>query len=665
MLVNEHLDILQFRGSTAAYLEPPTGEASFNLLRMARGSLALELGSAIREAKSSNVAVRRESVRLRDGARVRSISLEILPVRLPASDETCFQIFFQEAAASENLPPPDDQQDALLGSEREQEQLRRELAAARDYLQSVIEQQDAANEELRSANEEVLSANEELQSTNEELETAKEELQSSNEELTTLNEELQSRNAELGQLNNDLINLLGSVRIPIVMLGTDLRIRRFNQSAGAALNLLSADIGRPIGDLRTSVEMPDLERLLSDVISDVVVKEREVQDRDGRWFALRVHPYRTTDNRIDGAILTLVDIDAVKRSQQLLQAAEYTRAIVDTLPWPLLVLTADLRVKTANRSFYEIFRVSPQETEGRYLYKLGSGQWNIPSLCNLLRNMLPIAAHPTTIPPEMPAINEFEVERSFPAIGRRTMLLNARVLYQSKITPDQILLAIEDITVRKRSEEATARLAGIVEFSRDAVIGAPDAIGLKKEPVDLRLVISNAVEGTRSLIQGRGHNLHVSLGSRPLRLEGDAARLEQIVTHLLNNAAKFTDPGGSIWLTAERELFPWPAEGKAPEAKAEQVVIRVRDTGVGIPAEMLPRVFDLFVQVDRSPRRSQGGLGIGLFLVRTLVELHGGGVSVESAGPGQGSEFAVRLPIGSPGQAEANHLKDGKPRENP
>src|SRR4029077_16103469 len=194
--------------------------------------------------------------------------------------------------------------------------------STREYLQSVIEQQEAANEELRSANEEALSANEELQSTNEELETAKEELESVNEELTTVNEQLQFRNAELGRLNDDFTNLLESANLPMVVLGADLRIRRFTPAAVKLLNLLPVDVGRPIGDLQPNVAMPGLEALVAEVIAAAEVRDREVRDRDGHWYALHVHPYRTADERIDGAVVVLFDIDVAKVAQQRVQEAD-------------------------------------------------------------------------------------------------------------------------------------------------------------------------------------------------------------------------------------------------------------------------------------------------------------------------------------------------------
>ncbi|MGH8567214.1 MAG: PAS domain S-box protein, partial [Gammaproteobacteria bacterium] len=323
-------------------------------------------------------------------------------------------------------------------------QLRQELSSTREYLQSLIEQQDAANEELRSANEEILSSNEELQSTNEELETANEELQSTNEELSTVNEQLQHRNLEVNQTTNDLQNLLSSTAIPVVMVGPDLRIRRLTPPARKIMNLLPADLGRPIGDFRANVDVPDLEALIAEVIDEVQHREREVRDRGGRRYALRVHPYRTSDDKIDGAVLVLLDIEDLKRSQEEAgEARDYAEAIVATVREPLLVLDEKLRVLTANAAFYRTFGVQAAETHERLVYDLGNRQWDIPALRILLEQVLP----------HEHAFERFEVQHHFPQIGQKTMLLNARGLYRAGL-PSLILLAIEDITERKEAEAA-------------------------------------------------------------------------------------------------------------------------------------------------------------------------------------------------------------------
>ena len=458
VLVNNNLEVLQFRGRTGSYLEPPPGEASFNLLKMARENLSLELGAAIREAKKKNTPVRR-NVRLREQDAVRKIILEILPVKLSGSAEHCFLVLFEDAdkEPAVEAPRPAKKQIATE-KDRELEQLRAELTAAREYLQTITEQHDAANEELKCANEEVLSSNEELQSTNEQLGTAKEELQSTNEELQTLNEELQTRNIELNQLNNDLTNLLASVKVPILMLGNDLRVRRFNAAAAELLQLKPLMVGRPVLSIDSTLILRDLESLLMEVIDKVTQKEMEVRDHDGRWFSLRLHPYRTSDNRIEGVILAMVDIDDLKRAQEIL--LDYVAAMVDTVRAPLLVLNGDLRVNTANDAFCQTFHVSKAETENHLIYDLGNGQWNIPEL---RRSLSEILSGKTVL-------KDFEVAKGFPGIGRRMMLLNARRL-EPKTGVAMILLSIEDITEWKQIEEVNRWLAAIVESSDDAIIG--------------------------------------------------------------------------------------------------------------------------------------------------------------------------------------------------
>jgi len=226
VLVNDAMEILQFRGRTSSYLEPAPGTATFNVLKMAREGLLSELRAALLTARKRENPVRRENIQIKSNGNTRHVNVEVIPFLAPSRDRY-FVILFEDAIVPEE--PPQKKSRGERGDEepRQVARLKRELESTREYLQSIIEEQEAMNEELRSANEEIQSSNEELQSTNEELDTAKEELQSSNEELTTLNEELENRASELVEANNDLTNLLASIDIPIVMLDSALHIRRF------------------------------------------------------------------------------------------------------------------------------------------------------------------------------------------------------------------------------------------------------------------------------------------------------------------------------------------------------------------------------------------------------------------------------------------------------
>jgi two-component system CheB/CheR fusion protein len=310
--------------------------------------------------------------------------------------------------------------------------LREELASTKESLQAIIEEQEATNEELKSANEEIQSSNEELQSTNEELETAREELQSTNEELTTLNQELQTRNSELAYLNNDLTNLLNSVNIAVIILARDLTIRRFTATAEKLFNLIPSDLGRPLTDLTRNVRVPDLEQTIGEVIENLTAVEQEVQDNEGHWYALRIRPYRTQDNRIEGVVLMLLDIDELKRAMT---------QMVGIVRHPLLLLYSDLRVNQANDAFYRTFQVAPDETEDKLLYELGNGQWNMPGLRELLEEILP----------ERSEVHDYVVEHEFPKIGRRTIMVNARRFYGDERGVQRIAIAFEDVTDRPAS----------------------------------------------------------------------------------------------------------------------------------------------------------------------------------------------------------------------
>jgi len=445
VIVDDNLQILHFRGDTSPYLAPASGAASLHLLKMVKGDLLVDLRGAFHRSKKENKPVKREGIRVTSAGRAREVSIEVVPLSTLDSVERHFLILFEETqperAAAKTVKAPGRRKVEVGPSAK----LQQELMATREYLQAIIEEQETTNEELKAANEEVLSNNEELQSTNEELETAKEELQSTNEELVTLTEQQTSRNVELTQLNDDLRNVLDGIKIPILMLGNDRRIRRFTPSAEKVFNLLPTDVGRPIQNLRPNLDLPDLQPLISRAIDTLALQEQNVRDLDGHYYAMTVRPYRTSDNRIDGVLVSLVDTDAMTRSlEETRRARDFASAIVETVREPLVVLDSSLRVVTANRSLYSAFRMSPEEVEKQGIFELAGGAWNIPDLRKLLGQILPGNTQ----------FNDFRLSHVFPRIGRRTLLLNARRLYGERETPDLILLAIEDLTDREWTSEA-------------------------------------------------------------------------------------------------------------------------------------------------------------------------------------------------------------------
>jgi two-component system CheB/CheR fusion protein len=326
VIIDADLQVIEFRGHTGPFLELAPGKASLNVLKMAREGLRAELQAAIPKARQTDAPVRTEGLRVREGARLRDVSLEVLPLRQglegdasPAA-ERYFLIVFEEpgkrpaSGAEAPAPPEQRKQDPKTLSEMHIAELERELASTKEHLLAIIEELEATNEQLQTANEELFASHEELQTMNEELETAKEDLQATNEELTTVNEELERGNAELLQSIDELVSVLASVNIPIVMIGRDLRIRRFTPQAARVLSVIPSDVGRPIGDIRPKINVPDLERRIAEVIDSASAQEQEVQDHEGRWYSMRIRPYRTAKHGVAGVVLCLFDINDMTRS---------------------------------------------------------------------------------------------------------------------------------------------------------------------------------------------------------------------------------------------------------------------------------------------------------------------------------------------------------------
>src|SRR5262245_12084146 len=309
VVIDENMIVRQFRGKTAPYLEHTAGPATLNLLHMARPSLVPDIRATIHRALRTSQPARKERALVKRDGQVAEVNIEVVPFKVANADGTWLLVVFSDTGTIDTKAGKSKKKKGKSLREDEIGQMRDELSATKESLQAIIEEQEATNEELKSANEEIESSNEELQSTNEELETAKEELQSTNEELTTLNEELSNRNLEIMQINSDLSNLLSSIQIPIVMVDNNLMIRRATPAARQAFNITDTDVGRRMTELKPNIDIPDIEKLFHEVIDTLALRERQVRDSRGRRYSLRVRPYRTGDNKIDGAVLTLTDIN--------------------------------------------------------------------------------------------------------------------------------------------------------------------------------------------------------------------------------------------------------------------------------------------------------------------------------------------------------------------
>lgn len=580
ILIDDRLNIVQFRGQTSPYLEHASGAASLNLHRVAHPGILLQLMPAIKEAQQCGSTIFKGDLRIETQNGQREGTVEVIPLREPAT-KTSFCLILFDANSRPSKPEgraeiPESEKDVRI------RQLEEELESLRDYLHATNEAYEAALEESHSAQEELQSTNEEFLSGNEELITAREELQAANEELMTANEELLSRTRELQMLNTEL----GRAR-----------------------------------------------------------KEADFN-------------------------------------------ATYAESVIDTVAHPLLMLDQALIIQRANHAFYDTFLTNPGATLNQHLFKLGDGQWESSELRNLLEQVLVANT----------SVTAYKVSHDFTTLGHKTMLINARKVPAMENRSARLLLVFEDVTTNderldtlraddRRKDEFIAILAHELRNPLAPISNAVQLINMKTEDANLRqpldmierqvttltrlvndlMDISRVTRGQLSLdhrpvglvslltqvvssvmpfMDQRGHLVTVMLPETDVTVSGDATRLEQVFGNLLNNAGKYTDRGGNIVISLSVD------DGEA--------VISVSDDGAGIASSILPHVFDLFVQSDATRTRAAGGLGIGLTLVRQIVELHSGTVQAASEGIGKGSEFTIRLPLISEPYMEEAEGESGK-----
>jgi two-component system CheB/CheR fusion protein len=578
VLCDDDLNIIEYRGDTSAYLVNPSGSPSTNLQRLAKPEVFPALNDAIRQARQGGIAVRKTDLQTGNTGGRATASLEVHPVQTAGVEDRWFVIFFEgtQQGTGALLAPKEETLGALM-LQTLRHRLGRNIAAqARDLKDGEIGRLNAEivamRTQLRTMLEEHESSREQLKSSEEELLSSNEEFQSTNEELESAKEELQSLNEELSITNDEL------------------RYRNY-----------------------------ELKTVHDDVVG----------------------------------------------------ARDYADAIINTMSEPLLVLEPDLRVARANRAFYQAFRTTSGNTIGMMLYSLGNRQWDIPGLRELLEKILP----------QQTVVHDFEITHVFEIIGSRTMRINAaRVAGRAR---ELIVLTIEDVTQHQllvneletadhQKNEFLAMLAhelrnpltaisnsleiwerknvdadteqraratakrqlkheiGMIDDLLDVSRIIRGIVRLKAEPVNLTEVVQHSVAAMKPESDARQHELSLSLPVEALIVEGDAMRLEQIVTNLLGNAIKYTLPGGRISISLTRD--------------GDQATLSINDNGIGMAPDLLPTIFTIFVQAERPLDRKAAGLGLGLALVHRLVNLHHGTVRASSKGLGYGSTFVVQFP---------------------
>jgi len=677
VVVGPDFEILRFHGKLGRYFSPATGDASLNLLRLVDENLALDLRVLLHEARAhGGRATKHGAVFQSNGRTPSKVSLEAIPVA--PQDEgggLTIIVFSPETDAGPTTaspsPPP--------MRETRRDGFEDELTVTRELLRQVVEDQDAVRDDVHTANVELQSANEELQTTNEELETAKEELQATNEELHTVNQELQVRNQELNQLNADLNNLIASADISIVMLDAELRVRRFTPSAAALLRISSQDIGRDVRDLHASPDLGEVVPQLRAVLAARTAHDVEIRDHDGRWYTVRLHPYLDVEGRIDGVVISFIDVDTIRRSlAAATEARDYARAVVETVRSPLVELDADLRVRAANPCYHETFATTADEVIDHPLFDLADGGDDRAEAWRQLEGMTAGAQE----------IRDLKLDLRLRGGGVRKLVLSAREIQGGSAGERRILVAVQDVTaeraladaLRERADALAAAdhakdefLAGLSHELRTpltAIVGwsqhiVEEGLSVAEQAAAMQSILRNALAlnalvgdllDVSRVLNGNlalqlqaldlgpllaesrdsaapaaiSRSIHIDLVVPPglPTVNADRTRMRQVIDNLLSNALKFTPAGGTVRIELR------------DDAAAQSIV--VTDDGAGMTEEQLRRVFERYYQATPDGRT---GLGLGLSLVRDIVALHGGGIEATSAGVGKGSTFTVRLPL--------------------
>lgn len=434
VIIDEADNTLYIHGHTGRFLEPSIGEVSVNILDMARPGLKEELASAIRNVSVTRQECVRRNLQVEFNGGSVGVDLVVRPLLEEITPCDLKMVIFQESG-TEAQKGQEAGQHSVQRKSRDIEALEQELLHTKETLQNYIDELQTSNEELRSTNEELQSTNEELQSSNEELETSKEELQTLNEESLVTNVELQNRIDELSAMNDDMKNLLDSTKIATLFLDTDLNIRRFTPALTDIIPLTTVDIGRPLTHFSHNLNKFDLSSSAQEVLADLSVKEVEAANNSGHLYRIRIQPYRTVNNEVDGVVITFDDITRLKIIDgESRQAKEIAEAIVATIREPFLVLDDCLGVIAANQSFNIMFKLSEEQVVGKKLYELDKGQLDIPDLRRMLEKIL--SGNHT--------LEGYHIDYDFPERGRRKVLLNGRRLNTvNRPGRDMIFLGLE------------------------------------------------------------------------------------------------------------------------------------------------------------------------------------------------------------------------------
>ncbi len=673
-------NIVHMSEQAGRFLRMAGGEPSRNLLTLVLPELRLELRSAMYQATQSHASIECRPIELQEQKELGIIAMAVRPFRDDEAETDFLLVVFNRV---EHLPEralparPNGSHDVVLN------QLEAELQRKREQLQETIENAEVSTEELRASNEELRSATEEL-------ETSKEELQSVNEELVTVNYELKVKVEETGKANDDLNNLIASTDIATIFVDSGLRIKRFTPRAADLFSIIASDIGRSLLDLTHKLDYDDLAADVSATFDTLRLVEREVRSNDGRYYIVRLLPYRTNEDRIEGAVMTFFDITLRREAEEQARAIEARMRMVaeSANDYAIVTMDEDGRATSWNKGAETLFGYSEGEILGRTLEHLfvpedrAAGvpaeelrraredgraedeRWHLRKDCSRffcsgvttpLRNgnmhgYAKIARDVTARERQEQAreqasmVREQNVRTDAESAAALKDEFLAVMAHELRHPLNMININVELLARMPEIRQSSAFLraatiirssvmsqAKIIDDLMDMSRVRTGKLSLAMAPVLPDLVVRGIVEVMRADPASQDIAIELAGSADGLYVMADAVRIEQVLMNLLSNALKFTPKGGRVAVQLERD------DGL--------LRIDVIDSGQGIAPSFLPHVFDMYGQSVSVTTCTKGGLGIGLALVREIVALHGGRVEAFSEGAGKGARFSVWLPL--------------------
>ena len=666
VVVNEEYDIIHLSERVGRYLQVTGGEPTQNLLKMVRQELRLELRSALYQAVQRHTAVDARNLKVTINDRTETLNIHVRPVFREGDVAQGFILVVFEQTSEEAVQP----EVVLSSDEPVARQLEEELMRLKVQLRASIEQHEFQAEELKASNEELQAMNEELRSAAEELETSKEELQSINEELRTVNQELKVKVEETTLASNNLQNLINSVDIGTIFLDRSFRVALFTPPARMLFNLIPNDIGRPLSDITNKLDYADIIADAEMVLDKLHTIEREVLANDKRLFMMRVLPYRTEEDRINGVVITFFDITERKRSENSLrQSEERFRAIVSQTAAGISQTDLHGKFILLNKKFCDILGYDEKELSHKTI-------WDVTHKEDIeMSKELYERIHSQGIP--------FDIDLRLICKDRSMRWVNVSVsaIRNQKGTVESAVAVYQDITERKALEKQKDEFIGIAshelrtpvtsikaygeilqeKFERmnlnenaalmqklnvqvdrlsylirdllDTTKIAEGKLQLQTENISLNDLIAERVEEMQRISEKHQLMFHPN---GEVMITADRERVGQVLTNIITNAIKYSPDGGRVIIKTEVDK--------------KYVKVTVTDQGIGISNEIRHKIFDRFFRANNKLETSPG-MGLGLYISAGIIQQHGGVISVDSE-PGKGSAFYFTLPL--PGQEKVN-----------